>query len=449
MNKIIEKRKIRRVLFYPGHVRTLRSIMIGHLYEIAQAYPVVMLSDEEIDKETETIIRDKKLFPRLEKVIVIPRHVNPENNTLKRLHVLNSFFKKIIGLYRPDIVIASNDFVSSRLYLMRIAKKADALNLSIEASPEMNSASERKSVDLVNACIRFPSFLPKSLRYYLTQCRKYVGHFLYHWIFPLMVGERPFLGKSSSILRKGKSGMRDADYQIVFSEKEYDIYVKEGFPREKLYILKHPLLRQPTRDFFKKKLLGEEERKVTKKTAVLLIPPEEVGFRRKDDSLISKEEREEEKIKIVSSVVKILKDWKIFVKPHPDLKNFEEVRRLFESVSGNIKVVDPSESIEKYIKESRIVIGLPKSISTALFTASLLFPEKAILSLDLEKEILGDFYKDSDGIEYIDSEKKLAEILKSIRDNKYQRGVGKRLEKKERFADTVELLEYLFNKKIA
>ena len=445
----MEKRDIKKILFYPGFLRTLRSTMIGHLYEIAQVYPVVLLLDEEIDEETKAVLQDKKLFPKLEKIILIPRYVDSKSNIFKKNRDLCRLFKKIVYLYKPDIVIASNDFFSSRLYLMRFAKRINAVTFSIQASPELDSASIRKNVDLINAHLRFPGFFPKCLCSFLVQCRKYVGHFLYHWILPIFAGQLPLLGKSSYILRKGKSGMRDADYQIVFSEREYNIHVKEGVPAEKIYILKHPMERHSTREFFEKVLLNSEKYKTNEKTVVLLIPSEEISFRRKDDSLISKKERQEERIKIVKLVAETLKDWKIFIKPHPNFKDYEKAKEVFESVSDSVEFVNPQEPSDKYMKMSEIIVGLPKSVSAVLFTSSLLFHEKAILSLDLSEELSGDFYKDFDGIEYIDSEEKLVEILILIRDSKYCKETGKKAEKEEDFKNTVELLNYLFNKKTA
>ena len=59
-----------KVLFYTFTPRAFRSTLIGHLYEICQAYPTILLA-EELDDETARILRDKKLFPYLERIIPV------------------------------------------------------------------------------------------------------------------------------------------------------------------------------------------------------------------------------------------------------------------------------------------------------------------------------------------------------------------------------------------
>ena len=442
----MRKDKIERVLFYHGHIRGLRTTLIGHLYELSQVYPVLLLSDG-LDRETETIIRDKKLFPKLERIIFVDRPEYSKKRILRKSRDLCRSLKKIINTYRPDVVITPNDLFPSFLYLMRFARRINALNLCIQASLDLGSFQVRLEGDLTNAYLKFPIFLPRFLRLFLVRCRNYCGHLLYYWILPMLVGQMPFLGKSSFILRKGGSGLRDSDYQIVFSQREYNLYRESGVPTERLYILKHPLARQPTRDFFRKALLGGKEDNADRKTAVLLLPSDDIGFRRKDLSFIPEKERREERIRIIKIVIEAFQDWKIFVKPHPNYKNYEEIKGVFESLSDSVKVVDPQDSSDKYIKESEVVIGLPRSASTALFTASLLFPEKAILSLDFQGELLGDSYKDFAGVEYIDNEKKLIEMLSLISNGKYQKIVEKKLQKEEDFANTIEMLNSLFNQK--
>ena len=75
---------------------------------------------------------------------------------------------------------------------------------------------------------------------------------------------------------------------------------------------------------------------------------------------------------------------------------------------------------EEYIEISDVILGMPP-VSMTLFTASLQCPEKPIISLDLNKELLGDFYKDSDTIEYIDEEEKFIETIKLIKNGQYKK----------------------------
>jgi len=450
MIKEVKKEKISypKILFYGGNPYVFRSTPIGHLYEICQVYPTILLS-EKLDPETEEVLANKKLFPKLEEITPVQQFTGRKMGLLAKNRYLYKLAKDITQRYKPDIVITDNDMCPFELYLLRFIKSINALKISIQPSYIGESTTTAKWVDLINAHQRFPSILPFWLRFFLVKCRKYLGHFLYYWILPLSVGEKPFFGKSSYILRKGNSGMRDADYQIVFSKRDYEIYLKDGVPAEKLYILSHPLQRE-TREFFRKVFLDlAKKNKKNRNIATLLLPEEELGFRRKDCSLISKEEIQESRIKITSLVTQILNDWNIFIKPHPDIKNVEEITRLFEAVSNRIKVLDPQEPIDKYIEMSDLIIGLPRAASTALFTSFLQCPEKPVIALDLHHELLGNVYKDFEGIEYIDNEQKFIEVLKSIQNSTYYRSFNqtkKQLEAKE-FSNSIEMIEFLFNKK--
>lgn len=246
--------------------------------------------------------------------------------------------------------------------------------------------------------------------------------------------------------------MRDSDYCIVFTKRYYDIALKDGTPFEKLFILSHPLTRNRTREFLKKYLYSPiKKSKSSVKVVTLMLPSGEIGFRRIDYSLISKEEMLKVRIEVVKLIIKILKGWKVFIKPHPGIKNFKKVRKIFESISDIITAVDPSEPAERYIEVGDVIIELPRSASMTLFTASLQCIQKPIISLDFHHEFLGDVYKDFEGTEYIDNKRKFIEILKLIRDDIYQRPQKKQLMslelKEKEFSDALEMIEYLFYQK--
>ena len=440
-----------KVIFYTGNPYIFRTGLIGYLYEISQLYPVILLS-EKLDLETEEALKNRELFPKLEEIIPVNYFTLPRMNLFSKNRYLYNLAKNVIQKYKPDIVVSTNDLCLFELYLMRFAKRINSLKITIQPSNIRDSVSITKWVDLINANLRFPPFLPFKLRLFLVKCRKYFGHFLYYWILPLSVGEKPFFGKSSYILRKGNSGMRDADYQIVFSKRDYDIYLKDGVPAKKLYILPHPLARK-TKEFFRKVYFNKFKKYKGDTKVISLMLPEDtaLGFEKENFSLISKKKREKTWIEIIKLINKILSGWKIYVKPHPDTKNFNQIKENFKSLSENIKVVNPQEPADKYIEIGDIIIGLPLSASTALFTASLQCSEKPIISLDFHQEFLGDYYKDFEGIEYIDSEKSFIDILKLIRNNKYKKkqgGLKKEELRGKEFSDTVELLEYLFQKNV-
>jgi len=450
MNKTIGKREIKRVIFYTNSPRAFRTTLIGNLYETCQAYPTVLLS-EKLDSETEIILQNKELFPKLENIVAVRQFTGEKKNLFSKNRCLFKLAKNIIQEHKPDIVISSSDTHSLfELYLTRFAKKAKALNISIQDTLVATESTQiARYIDLINVHLRFPNFLPLFIRLFLVKCRKYFGHFLYYWILPLIVGEMPFFGKSSYILRKGNSGMRDADYQIALSKRDYDILLKDGVPAEKLKILSHPLSRE-TKEFFEKVYFNQFKNQVKeKKVITLLLPEVELVFKRKDWSLISRKEIEKKWMETISLIKEILPDWDILIKPHPDFKNLPEIKKKLESISKNIKVTNPGEPVDKYIELADVVVGLPLSSSTALFTASLQCPEKPIISLDFHQEILGDVYKSFEGVEYVDNKKRFLDILKMVRENKYRKKqmINKTKPGLKEFSDTVEIIKYLFDKK--
>lgn len=436
----------KKILFYSSTQRNFRTTLIGHLYEICQVYSTILLS-EELDFETEEILKNKELFPKLEKIIPIYKFVNKKANLFIRNKEVHTFIKNTIYQYRPEIIISSGDMYSLfEMYLMRLGKRIGALKITLQSLNIGDSITEAKCVDLVNAYLRLPLLFPLPLRLFLVKCRKYFGHYLYYWTLPLSVGEKPFFGRSSYILRRGKSGMRDADYQIVFSKRDRNIFIKEGVPAEKLYILSHPLARN--KDFFERTYLNKfKKNRENVKIASLMLPGEiEFGFKKNNYSLIAPAEREKNWMQSIKLIAQILPGWKIYIKPHPDTKNLNRLKKNFELISKNIKVGNPQELADKYIEISNAIIGLPLSASTVLFTASLQCPTKPIISLDFYHELLGDYYRDFDGIEYIDNEDKFVKTLELIRDNKYQKKPQVK-QKPQRFSNTVELLECFLNKK--
>lgn len=434
--------KMKKVLFCTGTSRVFRTILIEYLHEISQVYPVVLLS-EKLDSETEEILQNKTLFPKLEKIIAVRQLTGKKVNLLSENIYLFKLTKNVLEQNKPDIVIAPSDMNSLfELYLMRFAERENILKVAIQVANLPDSIITAKWTDLTNAYLRFPPFLPFWLRRLFVKCRKYFGHFLYYWILPLMVGEKPFFGKSSHILRRGKSGMRDADYQTVFSKRDYDIFLREGVPAEKLHILSHPSIRN--KDFFERVYLDKfKEYKENTKAVGLILPSQvEFGFRRNDNSLIPREEREKKWMETIKLISQILSGWKIYIKPHPDTKDINKIKGSLESISKNIEVANPQEPVDKCLAMADVIIELPLSASNSLFTASLQFPEKPIISLDFFDELLGDYYKDFEGIECIDNEKKFINILKLIRHNKYQKKPKTKLES-EGFSSIIELLKHL------
>jgi hypothetical protein len=442
-----------RILFQSMNPQLFRATFIGYLYEIAQKHQVVLLTGE-IDSYTKRILGDKNLFPGLEKIIFFESAFN--GDVFRKNYRLCRKLKMTVQDYSPDIVITHTDIWPADMYLLRFAKKAGAITVAIQAGFKI--AGERKLYlwsCLMNSYIKMPRFLSFPVRLFLVKIKKYIGHFFYYWILPFMAGEMPFLGKTSFIFWDECSGLRDADYSAIFSKRDYDLCVKEGVNPEKLFVLGHPLEHKSTKNFFEKVYFSKNKEKPSQtrqcggneaggenlKTLTIMWPDEKIGFKNGDYSLISEKEMRENRVKIVKLISEKLADWKIFIKPHPAVKNVLKIKEFLGPISDNVSIVDPSEPADKYIEMSSVVVGTPPP-STTLFTASLQCPDKIILSLDLAREFLGDCYRDFNGIEYIDIEEKLINILDLIRDDKYHKkhSVGSYSD----FSDANKLLDYIY-----
>lgn len=438
-----------RVVFYTSISVTFRTTRIAILHEICQVYPVVLLS-EKLDKETEEILKNKKLFPKLEKIVPVEQALIKKRDLLAKNFYVYKLAKNIIREYKPTIIIMSGDTLLFDFYLMRFAKKINALYVVLNSDLRTATGKEMSlRTDLTHVYFSLPSFLPFRLKFLLVRIRKYLGYFLYNWILPLLVGQAPFFGKSSQILYS-ISGLR-ADNRIVCSKQDYNLSLKEGIPEKKLAILEHPLKRENTKRFFDRTYLLDLKNKTQNKakSLILLYPDEPYGFRRDDYSLIEETEIKRERIKTVSLIVNTLKEWKIFIKPSPYATKTGELKNLFEAISPFVAFINQYEPLDRYIEISNVIVGFPP-VSSGLFTATLQCPEKPVLSLDLPpQEIFGECYKDFDGIEYIDSEEKLINILRLIRDNKYHKEYKENKTSKSeprKFLNAIEVLEYFIKK---
>ena len=433
-----ENRLYPKVLFRATNPVLFRTTSIGYLYDISQVYQTILLT-EKLDPETEKILHNKRFFPKLQKIIFT---VEPfYGKVLMKNFRLYKIIKETIKTYKPNIVISSDDTYPGSLYLMRLAKKLGAITIAIQDGFQIAEGEKLYLWScLTNSYLKMPSFLPLSIRMFLVKLKKYLGHFFYYWILPLTVGEMPFLGETSLVFWKISAGLRDADYSAVFSERERNLCIKDGVSSQKLFILEHPLKREKIKIFFKKAYFLQNKNKENKKILTIMWPTEKIGFKKEDYSLISENEIRKSRDRIIQLISGILTDWKIFIKPHPAVKNVSEVKNFLGSVPDNVSIVNPSEPADKYIEMSRVIVGVPPA-STTIFTSSKQNPEKIVLSLNLNNEFLGDVYKDFGGIEYVDNEEKFINVLNLIQDNKYYKkhSTGSH----SGFSDTNELLNYI------
>lgn len=444
------KSEIKKVLFYTDIPRTFRTSQIYHLYEISQTYPVILLS-EELDPATESILNNKKIFPKLEKIIPAYQFTGQKANFLVKNRRLYKLAKDVVEKYRPDVFVGG-DMWLLQLYISRLARriKSSFIHIAFQGGFSMGMREARLFSNLMNIYLRTPSFLPLPLRSFLVKGKKCLGHYFYYWILPLIVGQLPFRGKSSFIRFQGGCGLRACDYYVIYSKRDYDICIKDGIPVRKLYILQHPLKRPATKNFLETNLFSSalDNSRADKKILTIMLPNELISIKKSDRSLISKDELKKNRLEIINLIVKNLKRWEIIIKPHPLMMLipglFQKTIQDFQVFSKQIQVVNPMDSADKYIRMSTVIVGFPPA-STTLLTASLQCPEKIILSIDLQHEFFGDCYKNFHGIEYIDNKEELTKTLTLIRDNNYCKHRGNEQESSD-FESAAEVLKYVLQK---
>jgi hypothetical protein len=440
------------VLFYVGNTFGFRSLPIWHVFEVAQVYPVILLSDE-LDSETEKILREKNFFPKLKEIILIKHASNSLDLMIENNKALYKTAKDVILQYKPDVVVSGGVVYPFPLYLRRIARRKGILNIST-FSPRIFSSKEIGTwVTLSSAYLKKIRLLPFFIILFWEKLRKQLGHFLYYWVLPITVGELPFRKEPGCILFGNLTG-KSSDYYISFSKRDFNLALSEGMPLGKLYNLSNPYppAYVKIRKFLKKRFILNNKEKIRDKKKILTImwPHSQIGIKKEDFSFIPENEIKKKRIRIIGLICGVLKDWKVFIKPHPEAKVQEclDVKKSFETISDNIEVVDRSEWADAYTEISDVVIGLPPT-SITLYTASIICPEKPILSLDFDGDLLGDGYKNFPGVEYINKEKKLIDVLRKVRDGKYHKNFQKKEHPKDKnFPSFIELLDFLFNKKI-
>ncbi len=336
-----------KIFFYSGNQRQFRTTMIGYLYELCQSGEAeVYLHKERMDLETEKALARKDLFP----------------NLVERME-------------NPDLVIVPSDMHSFyEMRLLRWAKKVGAKTMAIQCSLYDKAKTVSDYIDWENA---------KKMPMPVVKARKYLGHYWKYYIEPLFRFERPFFGKSSYILHKGQSGMRDADIQVVWDEWQKDILLKDGVLEEKLKVEPHPI--ETHYNIFREAYFKNEIQNLVvmghifhnEKKTILLLLPTDIEVDEKHEDLYQK---------IIFDFSR--QDLNVLISSHPNTK----IGRW----SGYKK-----NNIDKSIYRSDLVIGLPPAFGTSLYIADLMGKETIIY--DPFKEWRGDFLKGRGNIKYIDN----------------------------------------------
>ena len=429
---------------YSSHKRAFNDGLIGYLYDLSQEWPVYLLA-EELDPETYSLLNNKELFPNLKEIIPVRQFSKNAKRTFfsefRKIKGLSKIAKNAIEQYKPDIIISESDHSPAfEIYFMREAKKRNILKVVI--NPWLHLCSTKKLsviVDIENVYKHLNIPLPFSWKLGIVRARKYLGHLLYYWIYPLMLLEPPFIGRSSNLLYKGESAMRDADYSIVVSDQMKRVLTDEGVVAEKLYVFPHPLERSARKVYEAAGWLSGRAQG-GKKEALILWPVFEIDTKIGNVELIKKEILER-RINDLKLIVDAMAGWKILVKPHPILKDMSGLKARLEGLSANVEVLQPNESILRYLDTCDVIMELSGG-SAAMYLAFLIDRDKPILSLDLHNEYFGDYYKDTRGIEYVDSKVRLLEVLELIKNGSYRKDMPEKKITNDGFAGTIDLFNY-------
>lgn len=270
-----------------------------------------------------------------------------------------------------SMLIIEDDMHPKNIEMARVVKKNGGGIQCIQTTLFADSKLVERYIDFINAYTKIPQWLPFFIRIRLVWLRKWIGHIIKYRTLKA--------GKSSYLLRRGCSGMRDADYQTYLCEQQKQIFIKNGVPESKLrynpYFIKQP-------------------KKKTKKTITILIPSENTGgVDRKTGKFIPYSEQLERWIYLVNKIHNKFKDWKIYLKFHPNTRNYNAISPLFKNIGKDIYCILDRNLAGICIEKAQIIIGLPPSFSTLLYQASVEYPWKKVISLDIGDEVFGDYFK--------------------------------------------------------
>lgn len=407
------------ILFYTDRPRFFISLLIGHLYELCQKYSVLLVS-EPLDQQIKTILANKSLFPKLEKIIPINQYEN-KMSILKRHRFFSIRAKQIIENYRPSVVIAPGMYIFES-YLKRYARKYNIPTIGSIPLFVVQPYEAFYYNILINVYTQLPyRFIPNSFKIFLTEVKKKLAHFLYYVMAPILTGNPPFIGELSCILLWDILRLKGADYFLVFNPQHYTLLIKQGVSHTKLRLLIHPyqteiklILKTIYNNYHTNQVLYG-----TKKI-LILWPDIEIAIKENDFTIISKTIIESRRKKILQAICALLPKWTIIIKPHPEIESPKALKTHLLSVSSNILFAHQKDILEHYIELCDVIVGMPPP-STGIFTATYIIPEKPILFIDIDTEFLSNYFKEHDAIEYITTTQQLNKILSAINNNTYHK----------------------------
>lgn len=428
------------VIFYGNTLRAFRTTLIWYLYEVCQKYDCILVISE-LDQQTRDFLNIKQNFPGLKKIIV----QDCTNHFDKHIYNFNSSIYKLAKYLaydlNPQIVFCSSDWHSLfEMYLLRLARKKGILRITLQDTItndintirifyKLNEKKTLRQKNLSRVEVTMLSFIRKPLL-----------HFLVYWICPLLNLEKPFFGKSSYILMKGNSGIRDSDLHVVF-KNNYDMFIKSGVPSKKLLINEHPITRM--RRNLVNQLFNTETEK-SSKNIVILVSDLTVGYKLDDLSPISYDIKFKERIEIIKCIANLLPEYQVILKGHPNIKNMDVYQEALLDIKNDLFVPPKNESAEKYIISSEIIVDLPAPNSSSIFFATLIFPPKIIVCIDTLKEFMGDYFKDYERVTYLTTKDQVLSLFRNLSESKMMpEDYHTAIENESRSKNIYEIIEYV------
>jgi len=311
--------------------------------------------------------------------------------------LLKCSYKKIT----PHLIICDNDSHPFNTYLIHFAKKYKLKVLNYQNGNIEGKMVLFKKIIIGGEAVRLATKLklPFMFSKLLILCKRLAMHYWYYFIAPLIVVYKPFLGKSSAYYLRGQPGQRNSDKVIVWGERELKLFIHEGVLKEKIIILRHPMLWDINSNIINKFYPNFT---FEKNQVLILLPSNDSDFLIDKNSfkIINKEKIYNSWFDIIIHVRLKFPDYNIILKPHPattDRENFYIWLKNRINELDNISFVDKKINSINYIIASKIIIS---TTTTALFSPSMYFRKKVFISFNLNNALLGNLYHHNNYVKY-------------------------------------------------
>lgn len=412
------------LLFYTDIRRTFRTSLIGYLYQACRTHRVVLLC-EDLDPETDRLLEDRSLFPGLVQRVHVGQYDPVWESMLARHRRLSRLAGLLVRRWRPKTVFAAGINIFEH-YLRRYAKQVcgsstvGCLGLLLVQYPR----EVPLLLDLNAAETRLPSWLPRVLRLLAARTRRQFAQGIYYVLFPLLVGQRPFLGVNG-IYRLDYTRMQGLDVSFVFTRHNQAMMLRAGVPPDRVRVVPHPLKPGKADAVWRGYgmnlgLPGPRPRVVT---CFLDIEPS-WGFSADRWRPIANEDLFASRIQVIETILRALPDWQVRIKPHPMSESsplYETVESRIRALSPRVVWVPPTDPADRHIGQSGAIIGFPPA-STAIFTAIMQNTGIPAMQVDINHELRGDAYLGMPGVVTVTSLQGLETSLDELRSGHWSEG---------------------------